>query len=134
MDKEKVLKKYGYSNARRGRNVKEEKKEGSLFIFQGYISAIIVFAVIIMTIAGGDGSRKILDKVGGALQEQVPFQQVVEKGSKTVEAIRGIGGQKNDFSEDKSESGDDDFKQDTSVEGQRIYMDTGREDSGKLVR
>ncbi|OUQ56479.1 hypothetical protein B5E58_10615 [Tyzzerella sp. An114] len=133
MDRDKILKRYSsddFSRRRRLNKKSEDVPEGNIFVFQGYISAVIVFAVIIMTIAGGEGSRKILDKVSEVLREQIPFQQVVEKGQETVETIKVFGG-KNYFKDDKN--GEEGFIPDTSTEGQRTYMENNREDSGKMV-
>ena len=132
MDRDKVLRKYNSEDFRERRNnksLKDEKKEGSLIIFQSYISAIIVFGIIIMTIAGGDGSRKILDEMSNILSVQIPFNEIVEKGKEAVENIK-IFGDKSIY--ESQETGEEGFIPDTSQEGKRIYMNTNQEDSGKM--
>ena len=132
MDRDKVLRKYNSEDFRERRNnksLKDEKKEGSLIIFQSYISAVIVFGIIIMTIAGGDGSRKILDEMSNILSVQIPFNEIVEKGKEAVENIK-IFGDKSIY--ESQETGEEGFIPDTSQEGQRIYMNTNQEDSGKM--
>lgn len=133
MDRDKVLRKYNsddFRERRNNKNLKDEKKEGSLIIFQGYISAVIVFVVIIMTIAGGEGSRKILNEIGNRLSVQIPFNEIVEKSKEVVENIK-IFGDKAIY--ESQEAGEEGFIPDTSQEGQRIYMNTNREDSGKTA-
>ncbi len=133
MDRDKVLRKYSSDDFRERRNIKnlkDEKKDGSLIIFQGYISAVIVFGVIIMTIAGGDGSRKILDEIESRLSVQIPFGEIVEKGKEAVENIK-IFGDKSIY--ESNENGEEGFIPDTSQEGQRIYLNTNQEDSGKTA-
>lgn len=132
MDRDKVLRKYNSEDFRERRNnksLKDEEKEGSFIIFQSYISAIIVFGIIIMTIAGGDGSRKILDEMSNILSVQIPFNEIVEKGKEAVENIK-IFGDKSIY--ESQETGEEGFIPDTSQEGQRIYMNTNQEDSGKM--
>ena len=118
-----------FRERRNNKSLKDEKKEGSLIIFQSYISAIIVFGIIIMTIAGGDGSRKILDEMSNILNVQIPFNEIVEKGKEAVENIK-IFGDKSIY--ESQETGEEGFIPDTSQEGQRIYMNTNQEDSGKM--
>ena len=142
MDKERVLRNYKTFNSRNKNTRRNRRKknnniyEGNLFIFQGYLSAFIVFIIIVLTLIGNEGSQKLLLNIKNKLSQQITLNDILNKSKDIVKTITIFddnieGNSENNInSENQIDMG---FTIDMSKEGQRIYMENNWEDSGKII-